>query len=90
MNLLKDISLYYSIHMESFMDQFLKLYDTSDPPTHGIYKTSLDEVADALRYWKGFDCNLRPCQRTLHELTKEYLVESRDFITVQADDDRIT
>ena len=47
MNLLKDITLYYSIYMGVFMDQFLKLYDKDDHRTHGIYKISLDEVADA-------------------------------------------
>ena len=72
------------------MDGFLKLYDKYDHHTHGIYNISLDELANALGYWKGFDCNLRPYQRTLHELTNEYLVENREFITAQADDDRIT
>ena len=33
---------------------------------------------------------MRPYQRTLHELTNEYLMENREFITVQADDDRVT
>ena len=56
------------------MDQFLRLYDKDNHPSHGIYKISLDEVADALGYWKGFDCNLRPYYRILHELTNEYLV----------------
>ena len=73
MNLLKDITLYYSIYMESFMDQFLKLYDKDDHPTHGIYKISVDEVADALGYWTGFDNNLIPYYRILHELTNECL-----------------
>ena len=71
------------------MGQFLKLYDKGDHPTHGIYKISLDEVADALGYWKGFDCNLRPYYRILHELTTEYLVENREFIIVPMDDDGI-
>ena len=53
MNLLKDMTLYYSIYMESFMEQFLELYDKGDHPTHRIYKISLDEVADALGYWKA-------------------------------------
>ena len=44
----KDIALYFSIHMEPFMDQLLKLYDKDDHPTHGIYKISLDEVTDAV------------------------------------------
>ena len=72
------------------MDGFLKLYDKNDHRTHGIDKISLDEVANALGYWKVFDGNMRPYQRTPHELTNEYLVENREFITVQADDDRIT
>ena len=72
------------------MDWFAKLYDTYDHYTHGIYKISLDEVANALGCWKGFDCNMRPYQQTLHELTNEYLVENTEFITAQADDDRIT
>ena len=72
------------------MDGFLKLYDKDDHHTHGIQKISLDEVANALGYWKGFDSNMRPDQRTLHELTNEYLVENREFITARADDDRIT
>ena len=87
MNLLKDISLYYSIYMESFMDQFLTLYDKDDHPTHGVYKISLDEVAYAFGYWKGFDCNVRPYYRIIHELTNEYLVPNREFITIKTDDD---
>ena len=55
----------------------------------GIYKISLAEVADALGYWKGFDCNLRPYYRTLHDLTNEYLVEHREFISIKTDDDYI-
>ena len=77
------------IVMDIFMDGFLKLYDKYDRHTHGVYKISLNEVANALGYYKGFDCNMRPYQRTLHELTDEYLVENRESITVQADDDRI-
>ena len=76
--------------MNSFMDGFLKQCDKDDHHTHGIYKISLDEVANALGYWKGFDSNMRPYQRTLHELTNEYLVENREFINAHADDDRIT
>ena len=87
MNLLKDITLYYSIYMERFMDQCLKLCDKDDHPTHGIYKISLDEVADALGYWKAFDSNLRPYYRILQELTNEYLVEHREFITIKTEDD---
>ena len=90
MNLLTDIALYYSIGMGPFMDQFLRLCDKDDYPSYGMCKISLDEVANALGYWKGFDCNLKPYQRTLHELTNEFLVENREFITAQADDDRIT
>ena len=71
MNLLKEKATYYSIDMESFMDQFLKLYNTGDRPICGIYKISLAEVADALGYWKGFDNNLIPYYKTLHELTNE-------------------
>ena len=75
--------------MEPFMDRFLKLYDKDDHHTHGIYKISLDEVCNALGYRQGFDCNLRPYQRTLHELTNQYLVKNRDFITIRMNDDRI-
>ena len=75
--------------MESCMDQFLRLYDKDDHPSYGMYKISLDEVANALGYWKGFDSKMRPYQRTLQELTNEYLVDNREFITAQADDDRI-
>ena len=71
------------------MDPFLKLYDKDDHHTHGIYKISFDEVANALGSWKGLDNNMGPCQRTLDELTNEYLVENREFITVQNGDDRI-
>jgi len=81
---------YTNVCVDRLMDEFSKLYDKYDHHTHGIYKISLDEVANALGYWKGFDCNVRPYQRTLHELTNEYLVENRKFINVQADDDRIT
>ena len=56
---------------------------------HGIYKISLDEVANALGYLEGFDCNLRPYQRTLRELTNQYLVKNRDFITIRMNDDGI-
>ena len=75
--------------MESFLDQFWKLYDKGDRPTHGIYKISLDEVADSLGYCKGFDSNVRPYYRFLHELTNDYLVENRDFITIIMTDDTI-
>ena len=75
--------------MNRLMDGFLKLYDKYGHYTHGIYEISLDEVAFALGYWKGFDCNMRPYQRTLHELNNEYLVENKEFITVQADVDRL-
>ena len=68
------------------MDQFLRLFDRDDHSTHGIYKISLDEVADALGYWKGFDSNLRPYYRILHELTNQYLVEHREFIATKTDD----
>jgi hypothetical protein len=71
------------------MDKFLNLYDKNDHPSYGMYKISLDEVADALGYWKGFDSNLRPYYRILHELTNEYLVEYREFIIVPMDDDVI-
>jgi hypothetical protein len=71
------------------MDRFLKLYDKGDHPTHGIYKISLDEVADALGFWKGFDCNMRPYYRILHHLTNKYLVENKEFIVVPMDDDGI-
>ena len=76
--------------MNRIMDGFWKLYDKDDHHTHGIYKFSLDEVANALGYWKGYDSNLRPCQLTLHELTNECFVENRECINVQADDDRIS
>ena len=76
--------------MNRFMDGFLKLYDKVDHYKQGMHKISLDEVANALGSWKGYDCNMRPYQRTPHELTNEYLVENREFITAQADDDRIT
>ena len=72
------------------MDGSWKLYDKYDQRTHGIYEISLGEVANALGYWKGFDSNMRPYQRTLRALTNEYLVENRECIAVQADDDRIT
>ena len=75
--------------MEPFMDQFMKLCDKDDHPTHGIYMISLDQVADAFGYWKGIDCNMRPYYRILHELTNEYLVEQREFITIKTDDDKI-
>ena len=75
--------------MESFMDQFLKLYGKGDHPTHGIFNISLDEVADALGYWKGLDSNRRPYYRILQELTNEYRVENRESIIVSMDDDRI-
>ena len=65
------------IIMDRFMDGFLNLYDIYDHHTHGIYKISLDEVANALGYWKGFDSNMRPYQRTLHGLTSDYIVENR-------------
>ena len=71
------------------MDEFLKLYDQDDHSTHGIYKISLDEVADASGQWKGFDCNMRPYYRILHEMTNEYLVEHREFVTMTTDDDII-
>jgi hypothetical protein len=55
--------------MHRLMDGFLQLHDKGDHPIHGIYKISLDEAANALGYWKGFDCTMRPYQRTLHALT---------------------
>ena len=76
--------------MEQIMDQFLKLYDKDDDPTHGIYKSSTQEVADALGYVKGFDCNGKPYYCALHEWTTQYLVENRDFITVKITDDTTT
>ena len=76
--------------MEPFMDRFLKMYDKEDHHTHGIIKLSLDEVCNALGYWQGYDSNLRPYQRTIHELTNQYILENRDFITAQTGDDRIT
>ena len=63
---------------------------THDGPTHGIHKVSMQEVADALGYVKGFDSNMRPYYRTLYEVTNDYLVESRDFITVKRSDDTTT
>ena len=86
MNLLKDIALYYSIGMGPVMDQFLRLYDKDDHPSYGMCKISLDEVADALGYVKGLDNNLRPDCRILHEVTNDYLVKHRDFITVKMTD----
>ena len=71
------------------MDQFSHLYDKNDHPSYGMYKISLDEVADACGHVKGFDCNMKPYYRTLHELTNEYLVEQEEFITVKVVDDRI-
>ena len=44
--------------MNRCMDGFLKLYGKDDHYTHGIYKISLDEVANALGYWKGFDSSM--------------------------------
>ena len=84
--------------MNRLTDGFLRSYDKYEHHTHGIYQISLDEVANALGSYKGFDSNMRPYQRTLHELTNEYLVANREFITVpavgvalvQTDDDRIT
>ena len=82
------------IIMNRVMDGFLQSHDKDDHHTHGVYNISLDEVANALGYWKGFDSKVEPYQRTLHELTNEYLVENKEFITVparvQADDDSIT
>ena len=69
------------IIMNIFMDGFLKLYDKDDHHTHGIYRISLDEEANALGYYTGFDCNMRPHQRTLHDLTNEYIAENKEFIT---------
>ena len=89
-NLLKDIRLYYSIYMDPFMDEFLKLYNQGHHHTHWIYKILLHQVADALGYLRGFDSNMKPYQRTLHELTNEYLVENREFIIVPMNDDRIS
>ena len=57
------------------MDEFLKLYHKGDHPTQGVYKVLLEEVADALGYFKGFDCNMKPYYRTLNALTNEYPVE---------------
>ena len=71
------------------MDGFLKLYNKDDHYTHGIYKISLYDVANAFGYWKGSDCNMRLYQRTLHELTNEYLVENREFIAIKVVDDKI-
>ena len=68
------------------MDHFLNSYDKYDHPSYGMYKISLDEVAYALGYFKGFDCNMTPHYRTLHELTNEYLVENQAFITIKTDD----
>ena len=62
------------MYMDPSLDEFLKLYNKDNHHTHGIYKISLDEVADALGYCNGLDSNMRPCYRTLHELTNEYLV----------------
>ena len=76
--------------MEPFVDELLKLYGKDDHPTHGIYKISLDEVADAWGYLKGFDRNMRPYYGILHELTKEYQVEKKEFIIVPMNDDRIS
>ena len=72
------------------MDGFLELYNKDDHHTHGVYKISFDEVANALGYQKGYDSNLRPYQRTLHEFTNEYFVENKELVHVQADDDRMT
>ena len=38
--------------MEPYMDQFLNMYDKEDP-SYGMYKISIEEVADALGYIKA-------------------------------------
>jgi len=72
------------------MDQFLNLYDKGDDPSYGVYEISLDEVADALGCVKGFDCNMKPYYKTIHELTNEYLVENREFTTIKAVYDKVS
>ena len=75
--------------MQLFMDQVLNLDYKDDGPSYGIYKISLEEVADTLEYIRGFGCNKNPYYRTLHELTNKYLVESKEFITSDYVNDRI-
>ena len=72
------------------MDKFVEVYDKEDSPEHGIFKIWLKELADALGYKQGTDCNGRPYYRVLHEMTNEYLVEDRDFITVKVIDNEIS
>ena len=55
--------------MKQCTDQFFYLYDKDDHPSYGICKISLEEAAYALGYVKGFDCNMKPYYRTIHELT---------------------
>ena len=76
--------------MESIMEQFLNLYGKYDEPSYGRHEVTLEEVADALGYVQGFDCDMRPYYRTLHELTNEYLVENREFIAINDVNDRIS
>ena len=59
------------------MDQILRLYDKEDDPTYGIYKISLQEVADALGYNESTGSNGKPYYRILHELTAEYLSKTK-------------
>ena len=59
------------------MDQILKLYDKEDDPTYGIYKISLQEVANALGYTESKGSNGKPYYRILHELTADYLSKIR-------------
>ena len=70
MKLLTEI-LHNNIY-KPYMDQILKLYDKEDDPTYGIYKISLQEVADALGYKESTGSNGKPYYRILHELTADY------------------
>jgi len=49
----------------------------------------MSSIGETLGYTKGLDGNMRPYYRILHELTNDYLMEHKDFITIKMTDDTI-